>query len=250
MRFTAGFDLRVKIPFQDEDGTQLLVSSASYRIIGQDDSELLGTQTISDVKSNYVEIDIPKSLNALSSDSVRETRAIELTMSESVSGKEFVVLHYYLIESNAQLVIGVNSLQTYGEALAKVPDFSNLDHWSRSDRRSHTSAMVQAYFNICSLPLGVNEKGYTTVRDLVKDDIATLDPLWFEAFCKAQIVEANHLLARNTVESLRTQGLISYSVGESTSFYRTDKPLEMAVCKDALRHIAKYIDLSMRIGRA
>lgn len=49
---------------------------------------------------------------------------------------------------------------------------------------------------------------------------------------------------------IRRAGIMSATVGESSQFFRTQKPIEGVVCKRALKELTPYVINRVKIGRA
>lgn len=250
LHFRAGFDIDINVPFQREDKTSVVPASASYRLLHQDGTELITSTAIQDLTNDTVTVPVDSSNHVLAPNALREVRVLVLTMEDAHSGNEYEVEHYYTIESLNELSFGTNSLMTYAEALSIVPDFPFLRAWSRYDKRAQVSALIQAYHNLTRLVLRPMSLGYRSIREITAEDQLTIEPELLKDFRHAQLVEADILLGGNSVEAKRRSGLLSYSTGEVTSFYRTEKPLELPVSKEAMRFVGRHVSFSVRIGRA
>lgn len=70
------------------------------------------------------------------------------------------------------------------------------------------------------------------------------------AIRKAQLLEASAIMENNPVMNARRSGLMSMTVGESSQFFRTSKPLDTPVVSpQALEYLKPYIRYVTKIGR-
>lgn len=244
-----GVDITLSVPFQNEGGLAIRPVSATYSVLHQNGTELVGPTSVTDVSGLAAAIVVPAINNQLSAGVNREVRIITLVMIDS-SGNAIDLDYYYSIETVEQLVPAENSLLRYAEALALAPDFAMLDAWGRNTKRKQIAALIEAYHRLASLRLKPNNDGLTSLTDITVNTLPEIDAKFLDAFRRAQMIEADQILSRNTVDSQRKDGLLSYSNGEVTNFYRTDKPLDLLVSNKALKIVGRYVDYSVRIGRA
>lgn len=161
-----------------------------------------------------------------------------------------------------------NSFGTWAELATTAAHMVALKDFGYASEEDQKAALINAFHNIADVHVdfcpphrrarwrpqsrmwddtGVFESDieriYST-RQLTAETWAKLRPDHKEKLIRAQLVEANFLLAGLTPEKQRLSGLLSHSAGESTHFYRTTKPLELPVSRAtalALKGIISYV---------
>lgn len=182
---------------------------------------------------------------------------------------ELVKFNYpVIIESDDLLRVLENSFGTWPELALLERNMVALKFYKFATEEEQKAALINAYHNIADVHVdfcpphrrgrwhnqsrmwddtGVFEseleKIYST-RMLTQETWAKLPDTTKEKLMRAQLIEADFLLADQTPEKQRLAGLLSHSAGESAHFYRTVKPLELPVCRAAalaLKGIISYV---------
>lgn len=178
------------------------------------------------------------------------------------------VIFPVIIEATDLLRVLDNSFGTWEELSLLARNMVSLKFYGFAAEDEQKAALINAYHNIADVHVdfcpphsrrrwhsqsqmwdgegvfeGALERIYST-RQL--DDITWggLPPMIKEKLMRAQLIEANFLLADQTPEKQRLSGLLSHSAGESAHFYRTLKPLELPVSRAtalALKGIISYV---------
>lgn len=158
--------------------------------------------------------------------------------------------HRYYVSNPKPLSIGVNSLLTYVQALMIVPELSNLQGWYMASEAQHVAAMTEAYNTLSRFPLN-RSFVHQRITDYSKEELenAVLKDALAD-FCRAQVLHANYLLGGEVEKSMRDNGVMSHSVGESTTFFRTSKPLDYGISSRAYQYISRYINRDVVINHA
>lgn len=148
------------------------------------------------------------------------------------------------------LTVAENSFGTYESLVHKLNQMPLLKLSNSVSRRELKGALVQSYYNIGLLALDFGL--YTDpllASEYTADDLSSLTASQTDALLRAQLVESNMLLGGNPIEDRRRMGLLSDSVGESTHFFRTRKPIEMPVYKETVKVLQGYISWNRKISR-
>lgn len=182
---------------------------------------------------------------------------------------EMVKFNYpIIIESDDYLRVLENSFGTWPELALLERNMVSLKFYKFATEDEQKAALINAYHNIGDVHVdfcpphrrgrwhnqskmwddtGVFEseleKIYST-RMLKPETWAKLTQDKKDKLMRAQLIEADFLLADQTPEKQRLAGLLSHSAGESAHFYRTVKPLELPVCRAAalaLKGIISYV---------
>ncbi|NQZ53223.1 MAG: hypothetical protein HRT93_03105 [Piscirickettsiaceae bacterium] len=234
-----GSIVKVEMQFVDDNDNLVSPTSATYRVLSEDNTELVAetTVTINDGDSGTA-ITVNSPENTLAVGAIKGLRTVELTM---VTALGIVTsTSRYVVEAANTLVVGETSFQTYNQALLTSLDMVGIDIWSGSTDRQKKAAMIEAYVNITKLNFNIG--------NISEVDLTLIDSDLLAAIAKAQIAEADFMMGGDTVEDKRRTGLMSETVGESSNMFRPGKPLVLAVSEKALRYLTGYITWSRRIG--
>lgn len=238
-----GSVVTLDLPFVDNQGSPVAPSSASYRVLSEDNSELVASTAVTinsgDVKTS-VTIGSPE--NTLAVGARKALRTVELVMVTAMGTITSSVR--YVIESSSTLAVGETSFQTYNEALLTGLDMANIDHWQQATDRVKKTALIEAYHNLCRLRFKV---GDVSVMDATA--IAGLSAQLQGALAKAQIAEADYILGGDGVGDKRRIGLMSETVGESSNMFRPGKPLALPASEGALRYLSGHITWGAGLSR-
>lgn len=202
----------------------------------------------------------PWEQNSLAAPSLRGIRVVEAYFT-TPSGLVKSV-DEYMIEAEQTLVINVNSFQTYSESVMSSYDVLTIPGWDAASKADRIRALIAARRNIAQLRFRYVFDAY---QDRVEATIGVSDltmvnlqnwlalPVDFKnALKRAQVLEADFLLqgGDNPVDVKRRMGIISETIGESSMFMRSTKPIEQALCKRAMKELAKYILYRVRTTRS
>lgn len=239
-----GSIVNLSVPFEDDGGNPVDPTSVSYRVLSEDNSEIVGSTVVViasgdtrasiavDAVSNTLPVGVKKTL-----------RTIELVMTTSMG----IVTSFvrYVIESANSLGLGENSFQTYNQALLTSLDMTGLDRWNSVDDRSKKTALIEAYFSISKLNfnVGIIKNMNAEALGLLSDDLKV-------ALARAQIAEAEFELGGDTVGDKRKIGIMSETTGESSSMFRSGKPLSLSVSDRALEYLSGHISWSSSLTRS
>jgi hypothetical protein len=160
-----------------------------------------------------------------------------------------------------ELQVQRNSFQTYNEALAIAHAMHDIARFRAASREDRVRVLRQAWEALVHLPFDLTlEDRQDRLSDvpwrqpgdlsrMTADELLALDPLFVRALRRAQVVEADELLAGDTIHARRRDGLMSSSVGETSQMYRPRKPLDLAVSVRALRELRGYVSFAVTLGR-
>lgn len=174
------------------------------------------------------------------------------------------VIFPVIIEATDLLRSLDNSFGTWEELSLLARNMVSLKFYGFAAEDEQKAALINAYHNIADVHVdfcpphsrsrwhsqsqmwdfeGALERIYST-RQLTEDTWGKLSYQVKDKLMRAQLIEANFLLADQTPEKQRLSGLLSHSAGESAHFYRTVKPLELPVSRAtalALKGIISYV---------
>jgi len=230
-----------------------------------------GLNEVAPVPADFGEADLDRY-------STREVRTVELFLTLSGSGNVVTLSRSYALEPVDSLMVGLNSFQTLAQAELTALDIPALSGWALASEQEKIAALVEARVRICRLnfsllnsnvnwgqdslnyvPEGVYDTAYAGGNRmfLFGGNLALLTPRQFSglpvrlraALNKAQVAEADTILAGNDVDSKRQDGVTLETIGEVKQMYRTSKPLDLPVAKRTLRYLSLFIAFNQRIGR-
>lgn len=257
--YLAGQDVTLSIQLVSDDGTPIVASAVEYRLLNQDDVELIVKTPLATFNPSDPEavVTISAAQNSLVS-AVRELRVVELFL--TTDSGVIALSSEYIVESTTILVSGVNSFQSYNAALMVGFETPNIEAWNEATKGARINALIAARRNIGKLYLRyVGDSEMTRIISPFDDgSITSLTALQFDelpdemkdAVRRAQVIEADYLLGGDPNGDIRRAGVMSSTVGESSQFFRTAKPYEGPVCKRVYQELSKYIVRINRIGRA
>jgi len=207
----------------------------------------------------------------------REVRTVEL-MCVLASGNTVVLNSSYGLAHADPLRIGVNSFQLLPQAELTAMDVPGLSGWDGASDAEKIAALIAARAHICQLNFWlmnsnvnwgqdslnfVPEGSYTSPfaggksMFIFNGNISLLTPVMYSrlpdrfksALRLAQVAEADSILGGDQADAKRLSGLILDEIGETKQMFRTSKPIELPVCKKALRYLSAFVTFSKRLGR-
>lgn len=228
----------------DQEESLLIPNSASFLIVGQSE----------------VTITVPAENNTLPDGAVRALRVVEAYFTSPTGTVK--VSFEYVIEAEHTLVVNVNTFQTYGEAVLGAYELFGLNGWANASKQDRAAALVAARRHIGQLRFRYlfdafqdrieNSFGVSDITMIDAKSWASLPVDFVQAIKRAQIIEADFLLngGENPVDVKRRMGIVSETIGESSMFMRSARPLEQAVCRRAMKELAKYTVNRIRTTRS
>lgn len=269
-----GTEVTLEIPVADSDGNAVTAVSIMYRVVDGNDvvkvaEQALATYTPGAASATIV---VPAEANVMAAigdvdDSeevihTREARRVILkiqTASGTISSS-----HVYALEREQVLIAGVNSFQTYANAQVKALEISDRIGWDGATENQRVSALIEARRRIVRMAFRVEASdmsrvsysrktirgGYSpTLDDMGQQEFLGLPDKFRNALCLAQIAEADYILNGDELEEMKVSGIISSTVGETSTTFKDGKALEFPICRKALMHVQRYVTFSASIGR-
>ena len=241
----------IVVPLVDDEGRDLVPTAVSYRILDDEGGVVQAPLTVSGPFSNKVTITVSAANNTLFGATIG-FRRVEITIT-TVAAVEKVNIDY-ILEETQPFVVPSNSFMTYETALVVARMVTPLNGWDAASPETRRFALFRAFDQLNAFTYQFR---YTT-GDIETMTIAELDAESFDLmmtsqladFRKAQLMQADFLLGGSPIEKDIQDGLQSSTIGEVSQFYRPRPTLNLAVCKNALSYIGKYIDWNVKIGRA
>jgi len=263
------------IPVTDEAGAHIDATSASWELFDERGVTIdAGAVADFDASSPTVTFEIEAASLALPNGAQSAGREIVVYL--TTSGGQHEVRDYFLITSPQPLALMQNSFITYPEALAIRTEFASLPGWDGNERTRQCAALAQAFRSLCRMAYKVpgyngtidnQDKAYwgvgsdqglfwdrggrrVRVSTLTAEEFDGLPEPFRRALKRAQIAEANVLLGGDPVGDKRKAGIISETVGESSSFFNSKPYLNLPISKQAYEEVQRFVYLKVGIRRA
>ena len=249
--FEPSVDVTVKLPFVDDENLVVTPTSLDYTVIDEFGAEIIASTNIPVIPTTgEATVVIQGVNNAIGVDAIRGYRQIILTITTATDS--IVVREGYIVEYAKSLVLLSNSFQTYEESLLNSRG-AILEGWNAGNEEHRKSALMQGYdrFGGFKWQFNYTDDSYEqkTLRELTAEEWAALVPKQQHDFKMAQITQADYHLGGSTIEKDIDDGLQSSSQGEVSQFYRPRATLTLALSRDSLRYVGKYINWSIGISR-
>lgn len=239
-----------------------------WRVLDEAQTVLQDWQAISVASPapTAVSLVVTAGFNVLTAPAVRGMRSVELEVTTD-SGTQ-VLTEEYLIQASTTLVVYTNSFLTYNQAVLLSSEFvgSPIAGWHESEKEQRESALISAFEQLLRVPVktradvkyqmngsydlpGLASGSPVTLAsrfakalgDLDASDLPNLEPKMLVALRRAQLLEASSLLSSDPVREARANGLLSMTVGESSQFFRSVKPIDMPICPAAAAVLSPWI---------
>lgn len=157
------------------------------------------------------------------------------------------------VRAESILRVPTNSFVSYYTAVMVADDMPTtmVSGWETYfDRQQRETALAEAHARIMSLPLVLAAGAIKEIGEI--DWLTRVAPEELSALAKAQVLEAAEILQSDPISRARASGAISMTVGESSQFFGTARPLEvgMVSSKAALRVLGPWLRIKPKLGRA
>lgn len=174
----------------------------------------------------------------------RDIRVVEIEIT-NVDGVKSVRSFEYLIESADVLAEGENSFQTYPSAILASLSISSLSAWNESSKDDRITALIDA--RLCFGPLRFRY-AFGDITTITPSQWHALPADFKAAVCRAQVMQADYLLSRDTRTDARAAGLLSQTIGESSETYAKGKPIAASsvLCQRAMRELSRFLSSANR----
>jgi hypothetical protein len=268
-KYLAGEAVTVNFPIAESLGT--MPATASYRLLDENETVLLEQDVPTDPANGGVIITIDGTHNVLPIDvirfayenhnvqAVRAARIVQITV--AMSSGTYRATQTYLIEAGSLLAPGTNSFQTLTKANMVALDIPALNGWIAATDDQKIAAMVQARLNLGMLRYRYRfddnwmnyvmpEFALYSITTLSQDEYLELPAQFRRDLERAQVIEADDLLNADPVLEKRRAGIVSETVGDSTTSFNPVRPNRGLVCPRAMQEMSRYVLRRTRLSRA
>lgn len=255
---TAGSDVLVTLPLLDGAGAALVPTALDWRLLDESEAVIQDWTAIAVEVPAQTQVDlaIPGALNTLAGTALYGARLVELRV--ACADGVLTLPSLYTIERTVKLIPMVNSFGTLMQLqiAAQYLRAHDVAHFEGASEDVRERALLASFRAIMDMPLVVlDEKGAELgwLRDMeAPERVLKVGPTMLADLRAAQVLAASDALGLpgDPAAQARLSGIVSMTVGESSQFFGTSKPLEEAISKAAARVLGRYIRRSNRIGRA
>lgn len=189
-----------------------------------------------------------------------------VTVTFATAGGPITYEAAYILRDPVRLRVLQNSFQTFEQALYEASRLLRLDAFAAADPDDQKSALEEAYLRLTRLGYRLRKRDddlFNRITWYVDETISprrwldmseaefNLLPIDFKkAIKRAQVLEANAILAVDPVADRRRFGIVSETIGESSMFFRNAKPLDLGLSAAALDALTGYVDIRMVTTRS
>jgi hypothetical protein len=267
-KYLAGETVTVTFPIDESQGA--MPATASYRLLDENEAVLIEQSIATDPANGAVTIVIDGTKNQLPIDvirfayenhdvqAVRAARIVQITL--AMPSGTYRASQTYLIEAASLLVPGTNSFQTMTKANLVALEIPQLNGWAAATDEQKIAAMVQARLNLGQLRYRYRfddnwmnyvmpEFALYAITSLSQDEYVQLPAAFRHNLERAQVIEADYLLNADPVMARRNQGIVSETVGDSTTSFNPIRPLTGLVCPRAMQEMSRYVLRRTRLSR-
>lgn len=247
-------------------GSALTPSAVRWRLLDALDAVLIDWVAVPDPQALEESLVVPipaEQMTLTQGEGVVSGRAIHVEVTDTDTGETVLLHETILVSANiaSPLTPGVNSFQTYTQAVvqaAQIPDAT-----LGASKEHACAALAEAWRRICSLKFrvlrsatqGHMSEHYDRMWSVDLKELSSVEwgllPVQMKiSLCRAQVMEAQAILEGDALMEARSRGVVSMTVGESSQFYGTSRPLDLGVTPRAIKEIGPWVDYSIRITRA
>ena len=276
--YLSNTDVTVTVDLVDEMGNPLNVNSVDYRVVDQNNAELVARTAVSSFTAgdSQVVVLVPQALNVMAPANTREVRSVELYCVTDAGTVGFS--RSYGLELIDPLKIATNTFQGFAMAQLTAMDIPNIDAWHAASEQEKVRALIDAREHLVQLnftllnsnanfsqdslnyvPEGSFQSAYVARNSLFlfngnlnllnESQFNQLPERFKKALRQAQVVEANAILGGDADELKRASAIVEETIGETTTKFRPSAALKLPVCRRALGYVSYYVTFAKKIGR-
>lgn len=260
------------IAVAEDDGTPIEATTAAWSLFDERGLRLAASD-IAGFEPNSSEVTFALSASDLALLPAETSAGREIVVTLGTPAGPTEIRDYFVLVAANPLKLMSNSFVTYPEALATRGGFGpTLSGWDAAEPADRTSALADAHQRLnrmtFTLPLidgmerassyaayglGTDE-GFDTTRRvrLATMSLADFDALpeaFRKALKRAQLAEADVILGGDVVGRMRRDGIVSKTVGESSSTF-SDRPyLNLPISRQAYDEVQRYVVFRVGVAR-
>lgn len=254
--------VEVVVPFTNLNGEPVTPIAMRAKLLNGDDVVLndFGDISIQSGSGQRV-ITIAAIFNAIEDGNIREARILKVEL-DTASGTIFK-RHSYAIEAEQTLEVMTNTFQSFESAEIAAINYVNLTGWNTASETRRRAALVESYGRIVSIPMKYSPRDDTGAAilsceqriaredwvEMTRDDFTLLPTHFKRALRAAQLLEANELLAGDSIGQRHRAGIVTETIGESSMTLRAGR-IDYGLSQPAMSALAGYISFNIGVARA
>jgi hypothetical protein len=266
-KYLAGEAVTVTFPLDESMG--VAPATASYRLLDEDENVLIEQDTPTDPANGAVTIRVDGAMNMLAPAVTSGSNTLQPAQLRAARTAQITLVYQngtvrleqsYLIEASSLLVPGTNSFQTLAKANLVALDIPALNGWGAATDDQKIAAMIQARINLGMLRYRYRfddnwmnyvmpEFALYSITTLTQEEYVELPVQFRRAIERAQIIEADDLLNVDPVLAKRRMGIVSETVGDSTTTFNAVRPDRGLVCPRAMLEVTRFVLRRTRLSR-
>lgn len=273
-RYLSGSETTIEIELVDRFGNEIHPLSINYVVRDQDGAIKVDLAPVMyDGSSRTVTVTVDGAANTTQTNSPNELRVISLQCT-TANGRS-IASEKYIVEQDQPLVIGINSFVTLDQAEIFALGMPGIE-WDMSTDDEKVAALMQSKERVGRLSFSLLDfvrdqdmiayvpetPTYTGTRVgsifNINGSMAFMNPeqynalpkLFREAVARAQVADAADTLNPDRVTELRRKGVISDTIGQTKQVLTSLRPANSPVSSKAMGYVSRFVNTSLKIGRA
>jgi predicted regulator of amino acid metabolism with ACT domain len=259
--FLHGQNVSVTVQCKDVAGNPLSATAAEYDLLDANGNVIVSDTAVPGFTpgNTSATVQVTALQNSLEAGEKRDMRVVRVTFtttSGTVQGTE-----RYMITAEETLEVMFNTFQTYDHAELIAAEMTGLNVWHVKTEAQKRAALADAFYGLSKLrfripnTVGQDRVNYpddviTNIRELTVSEFNALEEKFLQALKRAQVAEADSLLENNQTDEMRRRGIISYTIGETSQFMGSQRPLDLTVNHRSIKYLTGYISWALHVARA
>lgn len=267
---TSGKASIFQISTLDADGVEIPATAANWKLF-----DARGIELATGVIAEFTGVSVVSFTVSAAKLTSAATVGREIVVTFTTAAGPVVIREYFLLRAEKPLGLMVNSYLTYPEALAVRSTIgADLMSWDLVDEQKRSAGLMDAFekiarirfslpntIDLMSLPSeyaaygrGSDEVPYhrqrVNLRGMTIEGFDALPDAFKIAVKRAQIYEADAALGGDSFNEARNDGIMSETVGESSTTFNSKPYLKLPLCSKAYAELNRYVKLNLNIARA
>lgn len=273
-RYLSGSEATIEIDLIDRFDNEVNPTEIHYLVKDENGQiKVQLTPLMYDGTSRTVTVTVDGDVNTVAADSANELRIITLQCT-TTTGKS-IVTGKYVVEQDEPLIVGVNSFVTLDQAELLALTMPGLD-WDMSTDMEKTAALMDSRERMGRLSFTLLDFNHdqslisftpetpfyvgTRVNSIfnINGSIAymnaeqymALPKIFRDAMAKAQVADAADTLSPDRITEMRRKGVILDTIGQTKQMFANSRPAQAPISSKAMGYLSRFLNTSLRIGRA
>lgn len=258
LSFLAGQDITITL---DPSLTGLEATALQYRVVDHEGIELVPKTAVPGwTPGTEASIVVPALLNAVPTGKTQVARTLTLYVTGTGGASAVSTLDSsYRVVVEDRLPIPEASFLTLVGAEMIAEDMASLVGWKAADDKSKTAALMESREDINRLSFRYEPGDWQsrisrdfavdTMSEMTASEWAALEPAFRNALQRAQVLQADAILARTSDDLAQEKGVTQIVIGESSRTFKNTRVGRPVVADRALRVLGPYL-APRRIARA